>query len=389
MPNRVMRSLNLNIGQLLIIGFDGTELSPRLASLLKKIQPAGVILFARNISTAEQTHSLLRECQKHVSTPLFTCVDLEGGTVDRFRGVIGPAPSAEEVFATGSRALFRKHGRVIGENCRALGFNVDFAPVLDLAFEASRSVMSSRAVSDDPKQVVIYAREFLCGLADAGVFGCGKHLPGLGEATLDTHHKLPSVEKPLRKLWEQDLVPYRVLRRELPLIMVSHAAFPAVTKEAIPASLSKKWITDILRKKIGYTGLIVSDDMEMGAVQDFAPIEQSIVQYIRAGGDLALVCHKEEAVVRAHESLIREAERDSKFARRVQESARRILALKKRWMKSDMESDKRVAIRRHAPAPKPAQIEKLARQLCEFGEEICVATLTRAGKNADKKKDRA
>ena len=177
-------------------------MSPRLASLLTKIQPAGVILFARNITGAEQTHTLLRECQKCVATPLFTCVDLEGGTVDRFRDVLGPAPSPADVFATGSRALFRKHGRVIGENCRALGFNVDFAPVLDLAFEASRSVMSSRAVSDDPKQVVAYAREFLRGLGDAGVLGCGKHFPGLGEATLDTHHELPSVDKPLRKLWD-------------------------------------------------------------------------------------------------------------------------------------------------------------------------------------------
>jgi beta-N-acetylhexosaminidase len=375
----------VNIGQLLIIGFEGTELSPRLASLLTTIQPAGVILFARNIRTAAQAHTLLRDCQKHVSTPLFTCVDLEGGTVDRFRSAVGRSPSAAEVFATGSRALFRKHGRVIGENCRALGFNVDFAPVLDLAFEASRPVMSSRAVSDNPRQVIIYAREFLRGLSDAGVLGCGKHFPGLGEATLDTHHKLPSVEKPLRKLWEQDLVPYRVLRRELPMVMVSHAAFPAVTEKAIPASLSRRWITDILRKKIRYTGLIVSDDMEMGAVQDFDPIEQSAVQHIRAGGDIALVCHKEEMVVRAHESLIREAERDPKFARRVEQSARHILAFKKRWIKSD----KRAAMRRPTPPPTPARIEERARQLRQFGEEICMATLARTSKNARQKKGRA
>jgi len=110
----------MNIGQLLIVGFDGTAISSRLASLLTRIQPAGVILFARNITGAEQTHRLLRECQKCVPTPLFTCVDLEGGKVDRFRNMLGPAPSAAEVFATGSVKLFRKHGRVIGDNCRAL-----------------------------------------------------------------------------------------------------------------------------------------------------------------------------------------------------------------------------------------------------------------------------
>ncbi len=362
--------MRMQIGQLLIIGFDGTEMSPRLASLLTKIQPAGVILFARNITGAEQTHTLLRECQKCVATPLFTCVDLEGGTVDRFRNVIGSTPSPAEVFATGSRALFRKHGRVIGENCRALGFNVDFAPVLDLAYEASRSVLSSRAVSDDPKQVVAYAREFLRGLGDAGVLGCGKHFPGLGEATLDTHHELPSVEKPLRKLWDEDLVPYRSLsmslRRELPMVMVSHAAYPKVTGDRTPASLSKKWITDILRKRIRYNGLIVSDDMEMGAVLKFAPIEQAVVQHIRAGGDLALICHKEEMVVRAYEALVHEAERDRKFVQRVRESAGRVLAFKKKYLP-----------RRRTASPSAARVEKLTRQLWEFGEEIRMDTLAR------------
>ena len=310
---------------------------------------------------------LLRECQKCVAAPLFTCVDLEGGKVDRFRNVLGPAPSAAEVFATGDRKLFRKHGRVIGENCRALGFNVDFAPALDLAFEASRSVMSSRAVSADPQEVISYAREFLRGLGDAGVLGCGKHFPGLGEASLDTHHELPSVEKPLKKLWEQDLVPYRTLRRELPLVMVSHAAFPAVTKQRTPASLSKKWITDILRKRIGYRGLICSDDLEMGGVLAAGPIEQAAIGHIRAGGDLCLICHHEDFIVRAHEAMLREAERDRKFARRVQESARRVLAFKK----------KRAALRRRASAPTPARVEKLMRQLWEFGEEIRLATLDR------------
>lgn len=355
-----------NIGQILIIGFDGTEMSPRLASLLTKIQPAGVILFARNITSAEQTHTLLRECQKCVATPLFTCVDLEGGTVDRFRNVIGSAPSPAEVFATGNRALFRKHGHVIGVNCRALGFNVDFAPVLDLAYEASRSVMSSRAVSDDPEQVVIYAREFLRGLSEAGVLGCGKHFPGLGEATLDTHHELPIVEKPLRKLWAEDLVPYRSLQRELPMVMVSHAAFSAVTKQRTPASLSKKWITDILRQKIGYRGLICSDDLEMGGVLAAAPIEQATIGHIRAGGDIGLICHQEDFILRAHEALVREAERDGKFARRVRESARRVMAFKKKSL-----------ARRRTPPPTSARVEKLTRQLWEFGEEIRLAALAR------------
>ena len=358
------------IGQLLIIGFDGTEMSPRLASLLTKIQPAGVILFARNIISVAQAYTLLRECQKCVSTPLFTCVDLEGGTVDRFRKVLGAAPSPAEVFATGSRALFRRHGHVIGENCRALGLNVDFAPVLDLAYEASRAVMSSRSVSDDPNKVVIYAREFLRGLGDAGVLGCGKHFPGLGEATLDTHHELPIVNKPLRKMWEQDLVPYRLLRRELAMVMISHSAYPTVTQARTPASLSKKWITDILRKKIGYRGLICSDDLEMGGVLAAAPIELAVIGHIRAGGDLGLICHQEDFILRAHQALLREVERDRKFARRVQESAQRVLAFKKKAF------SQKSAVGRRARVPTSAQVEQLTRQLWEFGEETRLATFT-------------
>jgi beta-N-acetylhexosaminidase len=357
------------IGQLLIVGFDGIEISPRLRSLLTRLQPGGVILFARNITSGEQTHRLLKECQSCVSTPLFTCVDMEGGRVDRFRNVIGPAPSAADVFAAGNRALYRKHGKTIGESCRTLGFNTNFAPVVDLAFEASRKVMSSRSVSADPKEATLYAREFLAGLRSASVLGAIKHYPGLGEANLDTHHKLPKVQKSLKKLWESDIAPYRALKRESPLVLVSHAAYPAVTRDHIPASLSRKWITDILRKKIGYRGLVVSDDLEMGGVLQAAPIEQAAVEHIRAGGDLCLICHTEEYVIRSYEALVKEVERDTKFAQRAKESVARLRAFKKNSR----------ALKRPPPVPTVAKLEKLARQLWEFSEQVRLATIRRQG----------
>ena len=355
----------MRIGQLLIIGFDGTEMSPGLASLLERVQPAGVILFARNIVSAEQTYRLLKDCQQHVSTPLFRCVDLEGGKVDRLRKVVGPAPSAAEVYASGARKLFRQHGRVIGSNCRALGFNVDFAPALDLAFEASRTVMDSRLVSDNPKETIVYVREFLGGLTAAGVLGNGKHFPGLGEGKLDSHHDLPVIEKSWKKLWDEDLVPYRTLRSQLPFVMVSHAAYPAVTKEVTPASLSKKWITDILRKKIGYRGLIASDDLEMGGVLAAAPIEQAAVGHIRAGGDLGLICHKEEFVTRAYEELIHTAETDRSFARRANESIEHVLSFKK----------KNLQLARWATPPTDETVQKLSRRLWEFSEQVRLDTI--------------
>jgi beta-N-acetylhexosaminidase len=349
-----------DIGQLLIVGFDGTELTPRLSSLLKRLQPAGVILFARNIKTPEQTWRLLHDCRKCVSTPLFACVDLEGGLVDRFRDVLGPTPSAADVFATGDRKFFRKHGQIIGENCRALGFNVDFAPVLDLAFEASRSLLGSRAVSANPCETAAYAREFLAGLRSAGVLGCGKHFPGLGEGTLDSHHELPVINKPLKKLWAEDLVPYRILRAQLPMVMVSHAAYPLATKDKTPASLSKIWITDTLRKRMGYRNLIVSDDLEMGGVLSAAPVGEAAVEFIRAGGDLCLICHREDYVEQAHKELTKTAERDPKFAKRVAESAGRVLAFKKRSAK----------LLRRTKQPSPAMLDNLTRKLWEFVEQV-------------------
>jgi beta-N-acetylhexosaminidase len=351
------------IGQLLIVGFDGTEMTPRLSSLLTRLQPAGVILF----KTAEQTWQLLRDCQECVSAPLFTCVDLEGGNVDRFREVLGPAPSAADVFATGDRKLFRKHGQVIGENCRALGFNVDFAPVMDLAFEASRTVMGSRVVSTNPRETVSYAREFLAGLRIAGVLGCGKHFPGLGEGKLDSHRELPLIEKPLKKLWDEDLVPYRTLRAQMPMVMIAHAAYPRVTHDQTPASLSKIWITDVLRKRIGYRNLIVSDDLEMGGVLSAAPVGQAAVEHIRAGGDLLLICHREDYIAKAYEELVKTTESDPKFERRVKESVRRVLAFKKKSGK----------IFRKTKPPSAATLEKLSRKLWEFAEQVRLEALNR------------
>jgi beta-N-acetylhexosaminidase len=348
------------IGQLLIVGFDGTEMTAHISSLLTRLQPAGVILFARNIKSPEQTWRLLRDCQKCVTTLLLTCVDLEGGRVDRFRDALGSTPSAADVFATGDRKLFRKHGQIIGENCRALGFNVDFAPTLDLAFEASRSVMNSRAVSADPKEVVKYAREFLAELRKAGVLGCGKHFPGLGEGRLDSHHELPVIDKPLKKLWAEDIAPYRMLSRKMPMVMISHAAYPQVTSDNIPASLSKKWITHVLRKRIGYRKLIVSDDLEMGGVLSAAPIGDAAVEFIGAGGDLCLICHREDYIRQAYQSLVETAERDSRFARRVTQAATRVLAFKKKMAK----------LLRRSKAPSHSTIAKLSRRLWEFGEQI-------------------
>jgi beta-N-acetylhexosaminidase len=354
MPN--LDTLRRQVGQLLILGFDGLEIDSKLRTTLSTLQPSGVILFARNIDAPGQTWRLLRDSQAATTVPMFLCVDLEGGTVDRLKKVIAPAPSVEQVFATGNRKLFRMHGHILGLEARALGFNTDFAPVFDLGFEASRSVLTSRTASADPEETIVYAREFLKGLKSARVLGCGKHFPGLGEGNLDSHHDMPTIQKSWKDMWSQDLLPYRELKAEIPFVMVAHAAYPAVTKDKQPASLSRKWMQDVLRKKIGYRGLIISDDLEMGGVLSTGEIEDVAVETLRAGADMFLVCHNQELVWRGYEAVLRTAERDRKFAAQVERAARRVLSLKKRSRE----------LRGFSAEPKARVVEKLKRIVNDF-----------------------
>ena len=211
-----------------------------------------------------------------------------------------------------------------------------------------------------------YAREFLAGLHAAGVIGAGKHFPGLGEGNLDSHHELPVIRKSFNQLWKEDLVPYRMMTRELPMVLVNHVNYPDVTGDSLPASLSKYWITDVLRRKIGYRGLVVSDDLEMGGVLEAAPIDEAATQFIAAGGDVCLICREQERIESAHEAMLRETERDSIFRQRVLESAKRVTGFKK----------KSAALKRRVPAPAPEKISRLSTQLWEFSEQVRLQALS-------------
>jgi beta-N-acetylhexosaminidase len=361
MPSKPSLDLRQQVGQLLIMGFEGTSVSAHLRSMLGTLYPGGAILFKRNIAEAAQTHALLRDAQKTVATPMFRCVDMEGGTVDRFRDVIAPIPSVADVAGTGSMRLFHKQGKLIGQQLRALGFNTDFAPCVDLRTGESKIALGSRTVSPDPATTVRYAREFLGGLRVAGILGCGKHFPGLGGAALDSHHALPSIDKLWQRLWSEDLVPYRRMRREFPFVMVGHISYPNISGDGAPASLSKKWITGILRQKIGYRGLVVSDDLDMGGVLNSVSIEEAAVETLRAGSDIFLVCQKEEHVWRAYEAVFRRAESDRAFAKIVALKAKRVTDFKAK--SSELRA-------RMSPAPSPAKVDLLRRRVWEFTEEL-------------------
>jgi beta-N-acetylhexosaminidase len=307
------------VGSLLIVGLEGAELTALERAWLRLVRPAGVILFRRNIADAGQTRALLDDATALCALHSLRCVDMEGGTVDRLRDALAPMPSAQSVAEatrrTNRTGLAREHGELIARAVKAFGFNTTLAPVLDLALPQSAEVMGSRAAGETAEQVIDYAREFLAGLAAQNVVGCGKHFPGLGGGALDSHLKTPTIHRSMRELWREDLLPYRELRSELPMVMVSHAAYPNTPGKNRPASASPYWITTVLRRRIGYRGIIFSDDLEMGGILKFMPIEEAAVAAIRAGMDLLEICHSPELILRAYEAIIAEAERFPAFAK--------------------------------------------------------------------------
>jgi beta-N-acetylhexosaminidase len=381
---------------LLVVGLGGTELTALERAWLKLVGPAGIILFRRNISDAQQTRALLKEATALCAAHSFRCVDVEGGTVDRLRDALAPMPSAQAVgramFGDGScsptlsqsarkdgapgslprsqsRALghpgsvrgglAREHGELVARGVRAFGFNTTLAPVLDLALPDSAAVLGTRTAASTAAGVVAYAREFLGGLAAHGVVGCGKHFPGLGGGTRDSHLETPAIRRSYRELWREDLVPYRELCGELPMIMMNHAAYPDTPGKNRPASVSSFWISTVLRERIGYGGIIFSDDLEMGGILKFMSIEEAPGAAIRAGTDLLEICHSPELILRAYEALLAEGERSAAFRALLLERARQTARRRARLFAGGL------------PAALTArQLEALRTRILRFGETV-------------------
>ena len=313
-------------GNMMVVGLGGTELTGLERAWLRLVRPAGIILFRRNIAEAAQTRTLLTQSASLCATNSLRCVDLEGGTVDRLRDALAPMPSAQAVARAarqpGKGTLARLHGELIAKSVKAFGFNTTLAPVLDLALPVAAQVMGTRAAAADPDGVIAYARAFLAGLATQGVAGCGKHFPGLGGSARDSHQETPAIPRAWPELWRDDLAPYRALRGELPMVMVNHAAYPATQGNRRPASVSPFWIATVLRRRIGYRGLVFSDDLEMGGILECMPIEEAAVAALRAGMDLIEICHSPELILRAFEALIAESERSASFRKLIEARAR-------------------------------------------------------------------
>jgi beta-N-acetylhexosaminidase len=314
-------------GSLLVVGLAGNELTGMERAWLKLIRPAGIILYRRNITDVKQTRALLAEAASFCCSHSPTFVDVEGGVVNRLSNALAPIPSVQAVatamLRTGKRSLAREHGELIARAVSAFGFNTSLAPMVDLALPDSAEVLGTRCAAPDPTDVVTYAREFLAGLKSRGAVGCGKHFPGLGGGALDTHVETPAIGRNWQQMWNEDLVPYRELHSAMPIVMMNHAAYPHTPGKKLPASVSDFWIGTVLRERIGYRGIILSDDLEMGGILKFMPIDKAAVAAIRTGSDLVEICHHPEPILLAYEALVTEAEQSAAFRKLLLKRAKR------------------------------------------------------------------
>ncbi len=332
MPRRRSVPIAEQAGQVLIAGLGSTAMSSEERAWIERIRPGGLILFRRNIEDAAQVAALLRDADRIGTTPLFRCIDIEGGLVDRLRDLIAPMPSPAAVFATGKRNLYRQHGELIAREARALGFNAVFAPVLDLALPESATIMRTRVVAAEPGRVIDYARYFLAGLKNEEMLACGKHFPGLGGGQVDSHQSMPVIHRQTRLMWRTDLAPWLALAGRLPFAMVAHASYPWPGRDPAPATVSRYWVTNVLRRQIRFKGIILSDDMEMGGILSQMPIEDAVIQALLAGIQMIEICRDPMLIQRAYEAILKEAERSRAFRAVVASAWRKIYRSKKRWL---------------------------------------------------------
>lgn len=324
-----------HVGQHLFIGFPAAQLTADTRRLVKKVQPGGVVLFARNINTAVGLRSLTRELHTEFAYRPLVAIDQEHGRVNRLCDIVGEAPLIADLKKSGNIEQAEDFGRTTGRWLHQFGIDIDFAPVFDLELfeEKTDNALRDRCWGKTAGEVTRWAGAFLEGMEREGVAACPKHFPGLGGATLDSHEKLPTITRTREQILTEDAAPYARLMRRLTAIMVGHGYYPAFDgKKPRPASLSRAIITDVLRDQLGFTGLALTDDMEMGAISEIGSFQQTIVEAFNAGADMMLVCHTAEKVLAAHEALTKAIESGHIKAHHLRASQGRIQQFRDEWI---------------------------------------------------------
>lgn len=322
-------------GQRLLVGFDGTDFHEELKFLIETLKVGGLILFSRNLTTADRTARLCRACQDCAAgcglPPLFIAIDQEGGQVARLKPPFTQFPGNPAMKHPDDARHF---ARVTAGELRQIGVNMDMAPVLDIAPQGVESVMAGRAFGSDPQWVTTMGMTVIEELQRRGIMAVAKHFPGIGRTVLDSHLALPDLDIDAATLAAVDLVPFKAaVAGQVAAVMLSHIRYPAIDP-AWPASLSPTVTAEILRRQMGYDGVVMTDDLDMGAIKPAYAIETAIDQILTADVDIALICHKGPDIEAAWERMRAKMNDNAALRGMGRRSVERILRLKRNYLGS-------------------------------------------------------
>ena len=330
-------SLEAKIGQLLMFGFRGTKVTPFIRRFITENNLGGIIHFSRNISDVEQLVRLNSDLQRLAKESpgeagLFIAVDQEGGTIARLTKEVVVAPSAMALGATKSESITEEVCAVSGLELRATGINMNLAPVVDVNNNPENPVIGVRSFGEDPRTVAKLGAAAICGY-QRHVAAVAKHFPGHGDTAVDSHHELPVVSHNRSRLEAVELVPFRAaIATDVAAVMTSHVVFPAIEpSEKVPATLSERVLTKLLRQELGFEGLVMTDCMEMKAITESYGTVEAAVMTIEAGADMVVISHSEDLQQEAYNALIAAVKSGRISEERIDASVARVMKIKKRF----------------------------------------------------------
>jgi len=332
-----LSELHVAAAQLLTVGFFGTQLADPLRGLIDR-GVAGVVLFSRNVESASQVGQLVRQIKEYAARPLIVAIDHEGGLVQRLRSGFTRVPSMRAVGLLGDDRLAEQLGYWMGTELRAVGIDMNYAPVLDVDSNPDNPVIGERSLGRDPDLVARLGVAVGRGIERAGVASCGKHFPGHGDTALDSHHQLPILPHGLARLNAVELVPFRAWAQAgLSAVMTAHVVFEALDGK-YPATMSRPLLQGVLREELGFQGLVVTDDLEMRAIADHYGYEEAVVRGLNAGADQFLCCHTAEIAHSLVNTVVEAVESGRVDRGRLVDANRRASNFLARWVQPPVEA---------------------------------------------------
>jgi len=293
-----------SIGQLIMTGVPGKELDAETARLFRRVQPGAYILFGRNLGNATQLRKLIEDLRDLSEIEPIITIDQEGGRVSRLRRIGNEPPNAQQLREKNDIDLIRRHGDITGRLLRLFGFNLDLCPVLDISFnDDAENSLHGRCYGKDVEQVVRNAGAFNEAMRGQGIASCGKHFPGYSAATSDAHFQLPRIDRTREQLDLNELAVFRRFVRDVDSMMICHAWYPCFESQPTPATVSCRIVTELLRNEFGFDGLIMTDDLDMGAILSAYRLDDTIRLCLEAGNDIMMLCHRVPEIETVHRIL--------------------------------------------------------------------------------------